>query len=271
LQWNDFVLQEQIGSGATGRVYRATQKQTDRSVAIKFLRKYLIGNVAAMERFLRESRIVAALTHPGIVAIHGAGRTPGGGLFLVMDLVTGRDLDTLRGERLIAPREAVRWIANGAEAVQFAHERGVIHCDLKPSNLLLDDQGSIRVTDFGLAVQLKELSRDGAPFAGTPAFMAPEQVDPCWGPISPQTDVWGLGGVLFCLIFGQPPHVGENMSELLARVASKMPVQLPTNAPTLASQPVLQLIARCLTKRPKDRTPSARLAIELRAVLAADA
>jgi RNA polymerase sigma factor (sigma-70 family) len=180
LNWSDFVLQEQIGAGATGKVYRARNRKGGNDVAIKFLRKTLVGNATVMRRFLLESRTVAALRHPAIVAVHGAGRTPGGGLFLVMDLVRGFDLDQLCRKQAVTVNQAIQWVREAALAVDFAHHNRVIHCDLKPSNLLLDHDGRICVTDFGMAVHLSDSASLDTLWAGTPAFMAPEQVDPRW-------------------------------------------------------------------------------------------
>lgn len=221
-----------------------------------------------MERFLREARIVAALAHPGIVAMHGAGQTPGGGLFLVMDLVRGPDLDRLRRERAITVQEAVQWVMEAARIVGFAHDRGVIHCDLKPSNLLLDGV-SIRITDFGLAVRQSDVLTDAALLAGTPAFMAPEQVDPCWGAISPKTDVWGLGAVLYFLLFGRPPHAAADVPSTLASVVSKTPVRFPEDPGGRISQAALSIVRRCLAKRSDDRITSAREVAETLAAVVA--
>src|SRR5262245_8788514 len=197
LRWSDYVLKEQIGFGATGRVYRAVRRSGGADVAIKFLRKSLMENRAAIERFVREARTVAELAHPGIVAMHGAGQTPGGGVFLVLDLVLGRNLGQLCREQQVSVADAMRWVAEAAKTIEDAHQQGVIHCDIKPSNLLVDEAGRIRVTDFGMAVRFSEPRGEEALLAGTPAFMAPEQVDRCWGAISPRADVWGLGAVLY--------------------------------------------------------------------------
>jgi len=256
LNWNDFVLLEQIGAGATGKVYRARQQSNGRQIAIKFLRKSLVGNASAMGRLVGEAKTVKALAHEGIVAIHGAGRTPGGGLFLVMDLVPGTDLEKTHRERPLAVAEAAGWIANAARIIHFAHEHGVIHCDLKPSNLLVD-QGRIRVTDFGLARRLGEPQMEAAFLAGTPAFMAPEQVDPCWGIVSPRTDVWGLGGALYFLLFGRPPHVAADVPSTLASVVSQTPVAFPLDEAKTIPQPMLKIVSGCLEKRPADRLASA--------------
>jgi RNA polymerase sigma factor (sigma-70 family) len=260
LAWSDFILREQIGAGATGKVYRAFQKSRQCEVAVKFLKRALTGNVGMVERFVREARTVAELGQPGIVAVHGVGRTPGGGLFLAMDLVRGRDLERVHRAGRVNQHQAATWVADAARIVHAAHQRGVIHCDLKPGNLLLDEQGRIRVTDFGLAVRLTDAA-DGV-LAGTPAFMAPEQVDSCWGSISPRTDVWGLGGVLYFLVFGQPPHPGSDLADVLARVVAGAPVSFPEAAVGTVSSSILAVTRHCLAKRPADRFESAQQVAE---------
>jgi eukaryotic-like serine/threonine-protein kinase len=255
LKWGDYMLRQQIGAGATGKVYRALDRNQNRDVAIKFLKKSLATSPSMIERFVREARTVAELDHPGIVAVHGIGQTPGGGLFLVMDLVRGRDLDFVRRAAPVDPLQAAAWVADAARIVHSAHEQGVIHCDLKPSNLLLDEAGRILVTDFGLAIRSDE-SAAGV-LAGTPAFMAPEQVDPVWGEISPRTDVWGLGGVLYFLIASRPPHTGSELGCVLASIVSAAPVIFPAPEFGAAPQEVLAALRQCLAKRPDDRLSSA--------------
>src|SRR6185503_14489295 len=116
-----------------------------------------------------------AVAYPGIVPVHGAGQTPGGGLFLVMELIHGTDLEKARRASSVSLLEAISWTAEAARVIHFAHQHGVIHCDLKPSNLLIDHERKVRVTDFGLAVRHDELEAGLGSLAGTPAFMAPEQ------------------------------------------------------------------------------------------------
>lgn len=256
LLWDDYVLREQIGLGASGRVYRATRKADSQEFAIKFLRKSLTRNESALRRFLAEAKTVAALSHPAIVTIHGAGQTPGGGLFLLMDRVRGRDLQRVHNEQSVSVREAIRWIAAATDAVEYANSQGVIHCDLKPSNLLLDEDGQIQVTDFGFAVRESE-ARAGTVLAGTPAFMAPEQVDSTWGQLSPRTDVWGLGGVLYFLLYGVPPHAGADVPTALANVTSNQPVIVPPIESEKNSSALLPLLAHCLAKNPHERLESA--------------
>jgi RNA polymerase sigma factor (sigma-70 family) len=260
IDWNDLLLEQQIGAGSSGKVYRAVRRSTGERYAVKFLRKAIAREPAVIARFLREAETVAALAHPGIVAIRGLGQTPGRGHFLVMELVAGEDLQQVLARGMPTPEQAAGWIAAAARIVQFAHERGVIHCDLKPSNLLLDDHAQIRITDFGLAVRLAT-EAPAALLAGTPAFMAPEQVDPCWGAISPRTDVWGLGAVLYALVYGQAPHVGRNVPDTLARVVSGTPVKFPRRgnrrSEPLLAKGLVEVLKRALAKSPTERFASA--------------
>jgi serine/threonine protein kinase len=257
LPWSDFLLQKQIGVGATGKVYGALQRSSGKQVAVKFLKKALLHDRSMVERFVQEAKMVADLQHPGIVAVHGIGRTPGGGLFLLMDLVRGQDLERIGRSEAVDIAQAARWVAEAARIVQFAHERGIIHCDLKPSNLLCDEQGSIRVTDFGFALRLVGGEASPDRLAGTPAFMAPEQVDQAWGEIAPQTDVWGLGSILYSLVFGVAPHGGRDIAETLSFVVSGKPVPLVSDCNAHMPAALLSVLGRCLAKRPEDRFATA--------------
>jgi DNA-directed RNA polymerase specialized sigma24 family protein len=219
----DFVLQVHLGTGGTGKVYRALQRGSKTPVAVKMLKKASQADRAAVARFLDEARTVARLTHPGIVGIHGIGRTRTGGYFLVQELVTGQNLSQLAEGRRIEVAEAVRWVAEAAEIIDYSHRQGVIHCDLKPANLLLDRQGRLRVTDFGLAQIVTPGAKMRAAVAGTAGYMSPEQLDPAWGKIGPATDIFGLGAVLYALLAGHPPFSGKTVEELLRSILETSP------------------------------------------------
>jgi tRNA A-37 threonylcarbamoyl transferase component Bud32 len=209
LAYGDVVLRRQLGQGGMGKVYRATWRGSEVPVAVKLLRKPLRGHEAAAARFREEAALLARLRHPGIVAVHGVGLLPDGGHFLVMDLVEGSDL-ARRPRPPVA--EALRWVAEAADAVEYAHRAGVIHCDLKPSNLLLGGDGHVRVSDFGLA---RSLAGGDTSHGGTTGFMAPEQLDPA-GTVSPRTDVYGLGAVLRALLPERSPEVDALCRRCLA-------------------------------------------------------
>jgi RNA polymerase sigma factor (sigma-70 family) len=224
LAYGDVVLRRQLGQGGMGKVYRASWRGSTVPVAVKLLRKPLRGHEAAAARFREEAALLARLRHPGIVAVHGVGLLPDGGHFLVMDLVEGSDL-AHQPPPTVA--EALRWVAEAADAIEYAHGQGVVHCDLKPSNLLLGRDGRVRVSDFGLA---RSLGGGDAPRGGTAGFMAPEQLDPA-GTVSPRTDVYGLGAVLRALLPERPPEV----EALCQRCLASEPAARYTSAAELAA------------------------------------
>jgi eukaryotic-like serine/threonine-protein kinase len=264
LSHSDFLLRRLIGAGRMGKVYEASQQGTRRKVAVKFLRKTLLQEPEIMQRFIGEARTVARLRHPSIVGVQGLGRTGGGSYFIVMDLVNGPDLAQIARSRPIAVAEALRWTAKACAALEHAHASGVTHCDLKPANLLLDADGSIRVTDFGLARSLTGHTDWTAEIEGTAPFMAPEQVSRCWGRIDQQTDVYGIGAVLFALLTGRPPHVGRRLPDILADVVSATPVvSLDLLRPDLPAA-IVTVCRKCLAKPLEERYVSVR---EVRAVI----
>jgi serine/threonine protein kinase len=214
LSFSDVVLHRQLGQGGMGKVYRASWRGSETPVAVKLLRKPLRAYESAATRFREEASLLTQLRHPGIVAVHGVGLLPDGGRFLVMDLVDGRDL----AHTPTPPIDlALRWVTEAADALDYAHGMGVVHCDLKPSNLLLGVDGHVRVGDFGLATSLKS---NDTPQGGTVGFMAPEQNSPN-GRVSPQTDVYGLGAVLCSLIPQRTPELDALCRRCLAANPTK--------------------------------------------------
>ncbi len=220
LDHTDFVLQRHIGEGLTGKVYRAWWKSRACEVAVKYLRRTHLKHPERISRFCEEAALVADLKHPNIVALHGLGRALHGGFFLVFDWIDGPNLQTLLEQSVSnqqpLPVETVaRWMTDVARAVEFAHQHDIVHCDLKPSNLLLAPDGRVMLTDFGFA---RRLSADDGPLVtgGTLAFMAPEQLGSSLGEIGPHTDIYGWGAVLYTLLIGQPPHRERSLDESLA-------------------------------------------------------
>lgn len=244
--YQDFVVRQMIGSGRMGKVYRAWQRSLERDVAIKFLRKSFLNDGDAIQRFIREARIVAQLRHPNILAVHGLGRTPYGGYFMVLDLVHGPDLATLATQEPVDVNQAIGWIATAADALTHAHQRGIIHCDIKPANLLLDQDGRLLVADFGLARTWNTAGTQPHEIAGTAPFMAPEQIEPSFGSIGPWTDIYALGAVLCTLLTGNPPYVGRTLADILAQVvAAPVSPRLETVERELPA-PVKEICLRCL-------------------------
>jgi serine/threonine protein kinase len=271
----DFELGRPLGSGGMGEVHEAVQKSLRKRVALKLIHREALDSPSRVRRFFAEGRALARLRHPHIVGVHGIGRMADGRYFLVMDLVEGGT--TLAGllRRGTVPFDRVAGlVATVAEAIEHAHSRGVIHRDLKPSNVLLDAEGQPHVTDFGLAKIFDAANPDDPQttadrILGTPHYMAPEQADPARGPITPRTDVYALGGLLYALLTGRPPIQGDSLTAILTRVVSAEPIPTPRDLRADVPTALEQICRTCLEKDAARRCPSAaRVAAELRAWLA---
>lgn len=209
IDYRDLVIQSHLGTGGMGRVYRVWQRSTDRHLAVKVLKKGLQQSVVAVDRFVAETRLIATFNHPNIVRLHGLGRMPAGGYFFAMPLAEGGDLQQQIDAGPITLPLIKEWMRQTADALAHAHSRGIVHCDLKPSNLLIDRNGRIIVSDFGFAVALSARPQR---LGGTPAYIAPELLDCDHLKVSERTDVWGIGAVLYAMLFGVPPiWNGENL------------------------------------------------------------
>lgn len=202
----EYDIEGLIGKGGMGAVFRARQKSLDRVVALKVLIEPET-DAGFAERFQREARTLASLSHPGIVAVHDFGRA-GDHWYLSMELVEGTDLRRVIDGRAITPREALEIVSQVCEALQFAHDKGVVHRDIKPGNVLLDAQGQVKITDFGLAKMLgvrpaPALTR-ATQVMGTPNYMAPEQWETPLE-VDHRADIYSLGVVLYELLTGELP------------------------------------------------------------------
>jgi tRNA A-37 threonylcarbamoyl transferase component Bud32 len=203
-----FQLLETLGTGASGTVWKARDTRLDRTVALKVQRPGILGTPAERDRFVREARAAAQLRHASIVAVHEVGDHEGQ-LYIVSDLVEGVDLADWLGAHAASFRGAAAWVADVAEALQYAHDRGVVHRDIKPSNLMVDGTGRLHLTDFGLAKRDASeitVTIDGQ-VLGTPAYMAPEQVEGAHA-VDGRADVYALGVVLYQLLTGELPFRG---------------------------------------------------------------
>ena len=256
LRLDDYELQRLLGVGAMGEVYLARQISIDKLVAVKLLNPKHGNDPARVERFLQEARLVAALQHENIVGVHGVGRTTSG-YFLVMDYIEGSSLDKRLNAGPLPISEAIEITATIAAALEHVHLRGIVHRDVKPSNIMLRSDGKILLTDFGLGKSLFDaadsVSVDGQ-IVGTPQFMSPEQAR---GDVSPLSDVYGIGAVLYALVTGVPPFDGGSALATLSRVVSdEAPVPLRQLRPAAPAR--LEMICnKCLQKNANARFASA--------------
>lgn len=272
-----------LGQGGMGIVFRAHDPTLDREVALKVQPAGLAASPKSAERFRREARVLAQIRHPHIVAIHDVGETEQGLPYFAMDLVEGKTLaqvledatttglHALRGEHLRAgsPGEvadpvsyldaAARFLAKVADALQHAHQAGITHRDVKPSNLMVDHAGEPHLVDFGIARDVDNpaaTSPETFAGAGTPAYMAPEQVNEA-GAIGPWTDVYALGVVLYELITLQRPFVGTTSQQVLRRILEVEPVS-PRRLNRRVSRDLETICLTALQKDPRRRYVSAR-------------
>jgi serine/threonine-protein kinase len=248
-----FELEEQIGSGAMGVVFRARYVKNDRRVALKLLPKEVAANPTLAARFQREMEILKDLRHPHIVHAFG-GTCEGDQWFYAMELVDSGTLATLLLEHGKLPwRQAVEFALQVCAALEYAHTRGVIHRDLKPGNLLLARSGKLKLGDFGLALVSAETRLTAAgKTMGSLHYMAPEQIQGK-PPLSNKTDLYALGCVMFELLCGRTPFTGEAMAEVLQQHIRQPPPRVSSFALDCPIQ-LESLIAELLQKDP-DRRP----------------
>jgi serine/threonine-protein kinase len=249
----EYSLERELGRGGMGVVYLARDVQLDRDVAIKVLPTHLARNEAARERFVREARTAAGLSHPHIVPIHRVGEA-GGFVFFVMSYVDGETLgERLRTRGPLPPADATRVLREVAWALAYAHGRGIVHRDVKPDNILLEaGTGRALVTDFGIAHggAHQGPAIDPGKIMGTAHFMSPEQA--ANEPVDGRSDIYALGVVGYLAVSGRLPFEAQNLPALLVRQASEAPDSVMRAAPGLP--PVLgAAIDRCLARDPAER------------------
>ncbi len=260
--FGDYELLEEIARGGMGVVYKARQTSLNRIVAVKMIRAGQLASEADIRRFHTEAEAAANLQHPNIVAIHEVGEHEEQHYFS-MDYVEGRNLAALVHGRPLPPARAAELVKTIAEAIQYAHQRGILHRDLKPQNVLIDEHGRPRVTDFGLAKHAgadSNLTQTGA-VMGSPSYIPPEQATGRHDQVGPHSDVYSLGAILYQLLTGKAPFQGETPLATLQKVVGEDPTRPSTQNPQ--TPPDLETIClKCLEKKPERRYPTARALAE---------
>ena len=226
-----------LSQGGMATVYKAQQLSLDRSVAIKFLSAEFLWDEQVKRFFEQESRVIARLNHPNIIHIIDRGITPGGRPYFVMDYVQGRELSEINHQGRLSITARLQILRQTCKGMAFAHKNGVIHRDIKPANILIDDEGHVHILDFGIAWLEASGKPHGEEIVGTPDYMSPEQFN-APDSISPQSDIYSLGAVMYELFSGALP--AEQFNNLADKLSS-----LPA--------PLSQLIVDCLQTDPSNR------------------
>jgi TolB-like protein/predicted Ser/Thr protein kinase len=255
--FGDYELLEEIGRGGQGVVYRARQKSLNRIVALKVIGLAHWATEAHVKRFRLEAEAAASLNHPCIVPIYEVGERDGA-CYFSMGLVDGGQLDAVAKREPMPIRHAAELIAKLARTVHHAHERGILHRDIKPGNILLDVKGEPHLTDFGLArlVETESTVTRTMEVLGTPSYMAPEQAVGNNARVTSATDIYGLGAVLYQLLTGHPPFAGGTTYETVRLVLDTEPRQ-PRLWNRKIDRDLATICLKCLDKDPQRRYSSA--------------
>ena len=251
MQKDRYEILGPLGFGATSRVDKARDKIIGRTVAIKTL-VHSFGAAPQQKQFLREAQIVGQLSHPAIVNLFDVGVEETGIAYLVMEYVNGRTLQQVLAESPIPWPRACSWAADLATALGRAHHAGIIHGDVKPANIMITEEGEVKLSDFGIARFATQVSGSGR-IMGTPAYLAPEQI--MGEPHSTRSDLFSLGIVLYQMLTGVPPFDGSSVAAVCAQILTSDPVVPSRRNPALPSG-LDHIVMRCLAKKAEDRYPS---------------
>lgn len=254
---DEYELSERLGSGTVGTIFLATKSGDDQSYAVKFLSPAASGNELIVSRFHREMMILEKLNHPNILAYYGGGKQHDQ-LFYLMEFIRGGTLKDLQQKSgTLSWREAAESGRQIAAALQHAHNHGIIHRDLKPGNVFVTESGDLKLGDFGIArdTQMHDLTEAGLT-VGTYSYMAPELVRGERG-ITGHVDLYALGCLLYALLVGDPPYLGDNFAQIFDQHLNSTPPsvrQLGIDCPEKMDELIQQLLA----KQPQDRPFNAR-------------
>ena len=253
-----YEILEEIGRGGMGVIYRARQQHSRRIVAVKRIFAHDVNSHETLVRFRREAEAVASLDHPNILPIYEVSESDEGLPFFSMKYAAVGSLRTAAPALRAKPRECVQLMAKVARGIAYAHSKGVLHRDLQPGNILLDENGEPMVSDFGLAKwldQTSDLTRT-LETLGTPGYIAPEQAESGTGGLTSAADIYSLGAIVFYLLTGRPPFVGPNVLVVIHQAAATPAPRLRSLVPSL-DHDLETIVGRCLESDPKARYQSA--------------
>ncbi|MHB8503237.1 MAG: serine/threonine-protein kinase [Candidatus Acidiferrales bacterium] len=250
LQTGRYEIIETLGCGATSRVDKARDNLIGRTVALKSFLQGFGKN--SEQQFLREAQTIGRLSHSSIAQLYDVNTDAGGAAFLVMEFVSGKNLEQLLAQSPIPFATAAVWAADLGSALAYAHRAGIIHSDVKPSNIRITEDGKVKLVDFGVARFASQVSGSDR-VLGTPAYLSPEQIE--GKKQDGRSDLFSLGIVLYEMITGVRPFTGDSLGDVCAQILTADPVPPSKRNPALPAA-LDRIIARCLAKNPDDRYQS---------------
>ncbi len=252
MKYGRYEVIDEIGQGSMGVVYRAHDPQINRQIALKLLRQDRVTNEELVQRFLKEAQAMGGLAHPNIATVYDTGRDHGT-IFIAMEILQGKSLRDHMRDKELHHNEIVHIGVQVAEALDFAHRKGIVHRDIKPPNIIIDPDGNAKITDFGIAhIEDPTITQQTIPgeILGTPLYMSPEQVTS--KPVDGRSDLYSLGVLLYEMTTGTSPFKGDNFASIFQAILQDTPA-----APELNDTPMSRnlgaLIMKSLSKDPDQR------------------
>jgi len=252
MNYGRYQVVDEIGQGSMGVVYRAHDPQINRHIALKLLRQDRVTSEELVQRFFKEAQAMGGLSHPNIATVYDTGQDHGT-IFIAMEILRGTSLKDLMREKKLNLNEIVHIGVQVAEALDFAHRKGIVHRDIKPSNIIIDPNGNAKITDFGIAhIEDPTLTQQTIPgqILGTPLYMSPEQV--MSNPVDGRSDLYSLGVILYEMTTGTPPFKGDNIAAIFQSILQETP-RAPELDGSAVSRNLSNLIMKSLNKDPAKR------------------
>jgi serine/threonine protein kinase len=267
MEYGRYRIKEELGKGTMGVVYRAYDPQIDREIALKVLRPDRVVSEAFVARFLKEARAIGRLSHPQIVTIYDVGED-NNTIYIAMEYLEGRSFDQVVRARELGMQQCVDTACQIAEALDYAHSKGIIHRDIKPSNIIFTADNRVKLTDFGIA-RIEDTATayqtQAGEILGTPVYMSPEQV--MGQKVDGRSDLYSLGVLLYELLLGRRPFTGNNIAAIFRTITQDAP-EAPVVIDPFIPKALSDLVMKSLEKDAKDRFQTGRqMAAELKTVM----
>jgi serine/threonine protein kinase len=257
MNYGRYQVVKELGKGSMGMVYQAHDPEIDRLIALKVLRQDRLTSEDFVQRFLKEARAIGRLSHPNIVTVYDVGQDHGT-IYIAMEFLEGKSLDQLIAEKNLRMEEILNLGIQVAETLDYAHQKGIVHRDVKPSNIIVQANSQIKITDFGIA----HIEDPSAPvqtqageILGTPAYMSPEQASS--RPVDGRSDLFSLGVILYELSAGKRPFAGANLAAIFQAVTQEHPLPPSKVNPSL-DEVFSRMVMKCLEKIPEKRFTSGK-------------